>query len=194
MNLMSFNNPSIDELKIKGWIPVSSQEHILGSLRGKSLGSYKLLPLIGPKNRFGAVYFQLFLLDKESNISRQPAIIGLHHHGIYPAYNWIEIINMAPQVDFDSGEKVFFSFTPGNLTKPLFKHLINLISPGGHIMVEYDSPERWATARLLASGIPPVVTHIGYTYSQPVAMPVSGICTLPKKVTKGHASFRVLNR
>jgi len=67
---MSSNNSIIDELKIKGWFPVSSQEHILGSLRGKRLKSYKLLPLIGPKNRFGAVYFQLFLLDKESNISR----------------------------------------------------------------------------------------------------------------------------
>jgi len=129
---MSFKNPSIDELKIKGWIPVSSQEHILGSLRGKRLKSYKLLPFIGPNNRFGTVYFQLFLLDKESNISRQPAIIGLHHQGIYPSYNWIEIIKMAPQVDFNSGEKVFFSFTAGSLTKPLFKHLVNLIPRGAY--------------------------------------------------------------
>jgi hypothetical protein len=64
---MSFNNPSIDELKIKGWIPVSSQEHILGSLRGKRLKSYKLLPLIGPKNRFRAVYFQLFFWIKRGD-------------------------------------------------------------------------------------------------------------------------------
>ena len=102
-------------------------------------------------------------LTKRGEISRQSAIIGLHHQGTYSAYNWIEIINMASQVDFDPGENIFFSFTAGNLTKPLFKHLINLIPPGGHIMVEYDSPERWATARLLASGIPPVATPIGYT-------------------------------
>jgi len=62
-------------------------------------------------------------------------------------------------------------------------------------MVEYDSPERQATARLLASGTPPAATRpLVILYSQPVAMPASETGTLPKVVTKGHASFRVLNR
>lgn len=160
---MSYENPVIDELKKKGWISAVSQKHILGGLQKKTLISYRLLSFIGPKNRFGAIYFQLFLMNNKNEISHQSVIVGLHHQGSYPSYNWIEIIKMAPQVSFSPNEKVFFSFPPDKFTQLLFKHLVDLLPPGGHIMVEYDSPEHQPTARLLASGIPPVATPLGYT-------------------------------
>ncbi len=58
---MPAEKSTFDNLRNKKWTPAISQEHILGSLQGKSLGSHRLVPLIGPKNRFGATYFQVFL-------------------------------------------------------------------------------------------------------------------------------------
>ena len=159
---MSTEESTIDSLKRKGWTLPSSQEHILGSLKGKRLGSYKLLPLIGPKNKFGATYFQIFLQNALGEIGQQPVVIGLYNRGSYPAYNWVEIISLTPQANFDSGEQVLFSVSSGGLTQQLLKHLADLIPPGGHMMVEYDSPEQQDTADSLALGIPPVATPLGY--------------------------------
>jgi len=160
---MSTEESTIDSLKKKGWTLPISQENILGSLQGKCLGSYKLLPLMGPKNKFGATYFQIFLQNALGEIGQQPVVIGLYNKGTYLSYNWIEIISLTPQVDFDSGEQVFFSVSSGGLTQQLFKHLADLLPPGGHMMVEYDSPEQQDTARSLALGVPPIVTPLGYT-------------------------------
>ncbi len=160
---MSTEESAVDSLKKKGWASPISQENILSSLQGKRLGSYKLLPLIGPKNKFGATYFQVFLQNTLGEIGQQPVVIGLYNRGSYPAYNWIEIISLAPQVDFGSGEQVFFSISSGRLTQQLFKYLTDLLPPGGHMMVEYDSSEQQDTARSLASGIPPIATPLGYT-------------------------------
>ncbi len=160
---MSTEESTMDSLKKKGWTLPSSQEKILGSLQGKSLGSHRLLLLIGPKNRFGATYFQIFLQNALGEIGQQPVVIGLYNQGTYPSYNWIEIISLAPKAEFDSGEEVFFRVSSSKLTQRLFKHLANLLPPGGHMMVAYDSPEQQDTARSLALGIPPIATPLGYT-------------------------------
>jgi len=162
VKLMPAEKSPIDSLREKGWTSASSREHVLGNLQGKSLGSYKLLALIGPRNKFGATYFQVFLQNARGEISRQPVIIGLHNQGSYPSYNWIEVISLAPHVDFDSGEQVSFSVSSNRLTQQLFKNLANLLPLGGSIMVEYDSPEQQDTARLLALSIPPIATPLGY--------------------------------
>jgi len=159
---MSAEESTIDSLKKKGWALPSSQEHVLGSLQGKRLVSHKLLLLIGPKNKFGATYFQIFLKNALGEIGQQPVVIGLYNQGSYPAYNWIEIISLAPKAEFDSGEQVSFSVSSGRLTQQLFKHLADLLPPGGHMMVEYDTPEQQDTAQSLALGIPPIATPLGY--------------------------------
>jgi hypothetical protein len=93
---------------------------------------------------------------------KQPVITGLHNQGGYPSYNWIEIISLAPKVEFGSGEEVSFSVSSDGRTQQLLKHLADLLPPGGHMMVEYDSPEQQDTARSLALGIPPIATPLGY--------------------------------
>ncbi len=159
---LSAEESTIDSLKKKGWRLPGSQEHVLGSLQGKSVNAHRLLPLIGPKNRFGATYFQVFLRNGRGEVSQQPVMMGLHNRGSYPGYNWIEIISLAHQVDFDSGERVFLSVSSNRLTQQLFSLLVDLLPAGGHMMVEYDSPEQRDTARSLALGIPPVATSLGY--------------------------------
>jgi len=65
------------------------------------------------------------------------------------------------QVSFGSGEQVF-DISANGLTPQLLQYLADLIPPGGHMMVEYDSPEQQDTARSLALGIPPAATPLGY--------------------------------
>ncbi len=156
---MPVDKVSFDSLKKKGWTVPDSQEHILGSLQGKKLGPYRLLLLIGPKNRFGANYFQVFLQNADGETSQQPIIIGLHNQGSYPAYNWIEVISLTSKIEFDSGEGNSFVIS----SNELFKYLADLLPPGGHMMVEYDSLEQQDTAQSLALGIPPIATPLGYT-------------------------------
>jgi hypothetical protein len=154
---------TFNSFKKKGWTVPSTKEHILGNLQGKRLGSHRLLLLVGPKNRFGATYFQVFLQNARGETSQQPIIMGLHNQGSYPSYNWIEIISLAPEAEFDSGEEISFSISSNGRTQQLFKYLADLLPSGGHMMVEYDSPEQRDTAQSLALGIPPIATPLGYT-------------------------------
>lgn len=138
----------------KGWT-LAGKEHPLGRLQGKSLGSYRLVVWLGMKNRFGARYFRVFLQNVAGEVSLEPVILGLFNQGRYPGYNWIEVIS------FGSSEPAL-DIAAGGLTRRLFQYLAGLIPPGGHLMVEYDSPAEQDTARSLALGIPPVVTPLGY--------------------------------
>jgi hypothetical protein len=151
----------IDRLQKKGWSLVNNQPHPLASLQGKALDSYKLVVLLGAKNRYGASYFQVFLRNESGEVSQRPVVIGLHNQGKYPGYNWIEIASFSPRVSFGS-DKESLDIAQDGLVLQLMQHLADLIPPGGHMMVEYDSPEQQDTARSLALGIPPILTPLGY--------------------------------
>lgn len=144
----------------KGWT-LANEGHPLGSLQGKSLGSPSLAVWLGTKNRFGARYFRVFLQDTSGEVSRKPVVLGLFSQGRYPSYNWIEIISFTPRLSFDSVEPAL-DIAAGGLTRQLFQYLADLIPPGGHLMVEYDSPAEQDTSRSLSLGIPPAATPLGY--------------------------------
>ncbi|MFP3880167.1 MAG: DUF1122 family protein [Dehalococcoidia bacterium] len=158
---MSARTSIIDDLTEKGWTSPGVQEHVLGDLQGKTLEGNPLIVMMGPKNRFGATYFQAFLRNALGETSQKPVIKGLHSQGRYPAYNWIEVINLAPKLRFGSREEISLSI-PSHTTVQLFRHLADLLPPGGHMMVEYDSPGQRDTARSLTLGIPPIATPLGY--------------------------------
>lgn len=151
----------IANLQDNGWTLVDGRQHPLGNLQGKAVDSYELVVLLGIKNRFGASYFQVFLQNESGEVSQQPVVVGLHNQGKYPSYNWIEIISLSSRVSFGSGEEALDTSLNG-LTRQLFQQLADLIPPGGHMMVEYDSPHQQDTARSLALGIPPILTPLGY--------------------------------
>jgi hypothetical protein len=48
----------VESLIAKRWTLTIDRGHILGTLQGKELGPYGMLLLLGPKNRFGVIYFQ----------------------------------------------------------------------------------------------------------------------------------------
>ncbi|HLE02691.1 MAG TPA: DUF1122 family protein [Dehalococcoidia bacterium] len=124
----------------------------LAQLEGQPLGTYHLGVLQGPRNPFGAVYFQV---RATGDGQEAPALVGLFSRGTYPAHNWIEVLE----------------FYPGELAKeglllPLFRYLSALVPPGGHMMVEYESPSWASTREALALGVPPVLTPLGHLLRQ----------------------------
>jgi len=191
VRLMSSQKSTFDSLQKKGWALVDAQQHFLGNLQGKALDSSELVVLLGIKNRFGASYFQVLLRNESGEVSHQPVVAGLHNQGKYPSYNWIEIISLPSRVSFSSGKQVLDIPTSG-LAQQLFQYLADLIPPGGHMMVEYDSPEQQNTARSLALGIPPVATPLGYMLVLVVVVLALRTGILPKVEVRDHVSFRAI--
>ena len=149
----------------KGWRAANGGEHSLDIVTGQRVDDTTILVLMGPKNRFGARYFQIFLLGGWSQVSEQSVIIGLYSSGPYPSYNWVEIISLAEHVTFASsakGESRILDIRQTGLDRELLKRIADLIPPGGHMMIEYDSPAQQETARSLELGIPAAATHLGY--------------------------------
>ncbi|MBN1369775.1 MAG: DUF1122 family protein [Dehalococcoidaceae bacterium] len=134
----------------------------LAGITSVGVAGYRILATEGPTSRFGARYFLLLLaLDKEKG-GAEPFITGLYNRGRYPAQNWFEIISIAPEASFSNGSKLALGIS-SPLTLEVFKFMVEALPPGGHIMVEYDSPSQAETAVKLAAGIPPVATATGYT-------------------------------
>jgi hypothetical protein len=149
----------------KGWKIAESSEHPLGALTGQRLGEATILVLLGPKNRFGATYFQVYLVYRNERLGEEPVAIGLHNSGPYPSYNWVEIISLAEQATFPSSvtdQGVVADIRQTGLDREPLQSIADLIPPGGHIMIDYDSPQQRETARSLEAGIPPAATALGY--------------------------------
>ena len=134
--------------------------HPLLRLAGRRLASGRLRFSPGGTSRFGALYFSL-RLERGSSLSREPVLIGLHHTGPYPGYNWIEVAQVNERLTFgarDVGPGIAISAAS---LRRLVALLGELIPPGGHLMLESESP-RWAsTARALNLGVPPAATELG---------------------------------
>ena len=127
--------------------------HPLLRLEGRRLTGGRLRVLPGPVSRIGALYFSLHL-QQGSSLSREPILIGLHHTGPYPGYNWIEVAQVNERLTFEGGVEPAMAIGAAGLRR-LMALLGDLIPPGGHLMLEYESP-RWAsTARALNLGAPP---------------------------------------
>ncbi len=149
----------LEALLSRTWTLAREEEHPLGRLQGLSLGPYRLLALLGPKNNVGARYLQLFLVDSAGRMSEEPVAFGLHNSGRYPGYNWAEVIRYEPSplVGDETAD-----LRGEGLEEPLFRALSGLVPPGGHIMVEYESPAQKESERILGLDYPPVTSPLGY--------------------------------
>lgn len=133
-------------------------EHPLALLHGGSLGRCWLVVLLGPKNNVGSRYFQLWLADG-GRLGDEPLAVGLHNAGRFPAYNWIELTQYRAVQQF--GEEALDLAVEG-LDGALFEMLSQFAPPGGHMMVEYDSPSQRASERVLTLGYPQASSPLGY--------------------------------
>jgi hypothetical protein len=141
-------------------------EHPVSALDALTLGDYRTVALLGPKNAVGSRYYQLFLVDSAGRLADGPLALGLHNSGPYPGFNWIEMIQYDEQPTFtpESGtpQEVRVSLWDSGLDEPLFAALSSLVPTGGHLMVEYDSPGHRATERILTLRYPPAASPIGF--------------------------------
>jgi hypothetical protein len=147
----------IDELLAGKWeLPGN---HPVSHLDGVALGDYRTIAILGPKNNVGSRYYQLFLADAGGHLADGALALGLHNSGPYPAFNWIEMTqyNEAPTL---AGQMI--SLWELGLDRDLFAALSTLVPPGGHIMVEYDSPSHVATERVLTLRYPIATSPIGF--------------------------------
>lgn len=151
----------LEALLSRSWTLAEERTHPLGRLQGLPLGPYRLLALLGPKNNVGARYFQLFLVDSAGRLAEEALAFGLHNSGPYPAYNWVEVIRYEPAPRLH-GEAADLSASGGGLEEGLFRALSGLVPPGGHLMVEYDSPAQKESERILSLDYPPVTSPLGY--------------------------------
>jgi hypothetical protein len=159
--LQSASRTRLDALLAKQWsLP---GEHPLARLSDASLGDYRLLVLLGPKNNVGSRYFQVLLADARGRLAKDALAIGLHNTGRYPAFNWVELTRYESMLTFDDET---LDLVRDGFDLPLFKLLSELVPPGGHMMVEYDSPSQRATERVLTLGYPQAASPIGYLMFQ----------------------------
>ena len=155
----------IDKLIAKGWTRAVPENHPLGLLDGRCLENYKLIVLLGRKSRVGAECFHIFLQNSHGETSLQPVVTGLFNRGQYPGYNWVEIMHLA-QDSYFGKEKKLPDTRKNRIAECLVHCLADIIPPGGHLMIEYDSPEHYDTAQSLALGIPAIATPLGYLMFQ----------------------------
>ncbi len=149
----------LEALLSRTWALAGEKEHPLGRLQGLSLGPYRLLALLGPKNNVGARYLQLFIVDSEGRMSEEPVAFGLHNSGPYPGYNWLEVFRYEPALSIQ-GEAA--DLRAAGLEEELFRALSTLVPAGGHLMVEYESPGQKESERILGLDYPPVASPLGY--------------------------------
>lgn len=130
-----------------GWTSVTNEPaHPLAALEGRELAKGRLRVHLGPRSRFGARYF-VALLDRAGEMT--PVLTALHNSGPLPGYNWVEVAETNESLVGDDG------------IAQLFALLFRVLPPGGHLMVEYDSPQRAETAQALARGVPAIATPLG---------------------------------
>ena len=141
----------------RSWTAVEP-EHPLAALDGERLASGRLRVFLGPRSRFGARYFAALLENDSGELSREPIATGLHNSGPLPTYNWIELAETRESISFPTGDPV--QIAPAEI-ETLFRLLARVVPTGGHLMVEYDSPQRAETARALAQGVPAIATPLG---------------------------------
>ncbi len=141
------------------WRLVEPSDRLLGPLQGARLAGSRILILAGPRNGIGAVYMRLYLVDGAGAIGDQPLALGLRNSGPFPAYNWVELVDYEPAGQVGG---VGVDIRQSSIEAELFALLGDMLPPGGHIMVEYDSPAHWQTARILSAGLPAVCTPIGH--------------------------------
>ena len=150
----------IRELTEKHWsVP---GEHPLSKLHGLQLGEYCMAVLLGPRSSVGSQSF-LLLLASHGALADIPLAVGLHNQGPYPAFNWIELTRYDAKLTVDGTQ---IDLAREGLDRSLFEALSQFAPPGGHMMVEYDSPSQRQTARILTLGYPEVTSPTGYLMFQ----------------------------
>jgi hypothetical protein len=147
-------------------------------LQGQDIAGFRIhLHATPVVNRKGWTSFRLFLKDGCGMLSARkcargtwapsPVLEGIHSRGGRGVKGWVEIGDYSPTVTFapDHGAPHLVDLEAVGLDARLFQCLSELVPPGGHMMLAYetahDSPFHRETRASLERGIPPACTPLG---------------------------------
>ncbi len=139
---------------------ISAAERIASQLEGRELGDFELViaerrPVL---RRTGWLWIDLRLRGGDGARSRTPlmtAIISGGGRGVQP---WAEC-RVYPEVTLENGKVI--DVRADSIEQALLLALGELIPPGGHLMVDYESSGQEETHRELLMGVPAAATHLG---------------------------------
>lgn len=113
-------------------------------------GAALVLTLQGT-SRYGAARFTLAAADAPPD--RAAIVTGLWLQGPLPSQQWIELDRFSLPAPDPQAQRLLATF-------------VALVPPGGHLMVEYESPEQAESEKRLVRGWPPVATPLGWALFQ----------------------------
>lgn len=135
--------------------------HPLWQLHEQPLGLYWLaLTELKPVRLSGWRRFTLHLQDGQGRLSQEPVVQGIYSVGGRGVKPWIDMGYRVRLAFPEGGEDV--NLAADGLDRTLIASLSTLIPPGGHIMVEYETPDHRETYKSLSLRVPPVVTPLGF--------------------------------
>jgi hypothetical protein len=108
--------------------------------------------------RTGWLYVAISLKDDHQRISPSPLATGIVSGGGRGVMPWVEL-KIYPEVLMPSG--AMLDARSAGIAAALVDLLGKLIPPGGHLMVEYESPGQNETHAALLLRVPPVATELG---------------------------------
>jgi hypothetical protein len=129
-------------------------------LRGLDGGKYQLAvsDLKPVRPRAGWMYLAVAIRGANGEASRTPLMMGIVSGGGRGAMPWVEG-RLYPSVEFADGTMLDARAT--GLEAAFIDLIGTLIPPGGHLMIEYESPGQNDTHAELLLRVPPAATYLG---------------------------------
>jgi hypothetical protein len=117
-----------------------------------------LIELKEVRPRAGWLRFTLTVRDEDGQPARTPLMTGLISGGGRKVMPWFEG-RIYSELEFRNGEQ--FDAREAGLEAELVRLIGRLVPAGGHLMLEYESPDQSETHRELLLRVPPAATYLG---------------------------------
>jgi hypothetical protein len=108
--------------------------------------------------RVGWLYVDVALVDPEGDVSTSRFVSAIVSGGGRGVKQWVEC-RIFPQVEFGNGRVV--NAREWRFEADFIGLLGQLIPPGGHLMIDYDSGGQDLTLAELVAQVPPPASHLG---------------------------------
>jgi hypothetical protein len=128
------------------------------ALSGERLFELVITELAEVRLRAGWLKFALTARDQDGQPARTPLMTGLISGGGRGVMPWLEG-RIYPSLEFANGEP--FDARAAGLEAELICLIGGVVPPGGHLMLEYESPGQSETHRELLLRVPPAATYLG---------------------------------
>lgn len=133
---------------------------IAAGLEGKKAGPFVLtvVEMLPIRRRAGWVRVAVAVRDRRGAISKEPVMTGIVSGGGRGVKPWIEC-RLFPSLSM--GAKETIDARGLGLEADLVGILARLVPPGGHLMVDYESPGQEETFAELVLRVPPPASYLG---------------------------------